>query len=330
MASSKKAIYAAIVGNFAIAVTKFIAAGISGSAAMLSEGIHSLVDTGNGGLLLVGIKKGKKTPDESHPYGYGKEVYFYTLMVAVLVFALGGGVSIYEGVHHMIESLDPEHHIELGDPTLSYIVLVLAIVFESVVWWIAWKEFKLAKGDKTSWAYIRGSKDPTLFAVLFEDSAALAGLVVALIGVWLSQTLEMPVIDGAASVLIGVILCVVATMLLRESKGLLVGEAADPTVVDAIRTMARDSDAINEVIRALTLHMGPESVLLTIEADFKDGLRAEEVEFAIDKLEQRIREEHPEVKYIFIEAERLGSRRRDGLLPVETPPADGDPLPPQL
>lgn len=312
MASSKKAIYAAIVGNFAIAVTKFIAAGISGSAAMLSEGIHSLVDTGNGGLLLFGLKRATRSADATHPYGYGKEVYFYTLMVAVLVFALGGGVSIYEGIHHILESLDPAHAVELGDPTLSYIVLAIAIVFESIVWWIAWKEFHQIKGSRTSWAYIKGSKDPTLFAVLLEDSAALAGLVVALIGISLSQALEMPVLDGAASVIIGLILCVVATLLLRESKGLLVGEAADPEVVAAIRQLTQDDPAVNEVVRALTLHMGPTSVLLTIDADFNDGLSAEEVEEAIDRMERRIREAHPEVKYIFIEAERLGSRRRDG------------------
>ncbi|MGI9175019.1 MAG: cation diffusion facilitator family transporter, partial [Rhodothermales bacterium] len=217
MASSKKAIYAAIVGNFAIAITKFIAAGISGSSAMLTEGIHSLVDTGNGGLLLFGLHRSRRPADEQHPFGYGKEVYFWTLMVAVLIFGLGGGISIYEGIQHML------HPEPIGDPTLSYIVLALAIVFEGIVWFIAWREFNRLRGDVSSWRFIRATKDPTLFAVLFEDTAALLGLVVALVGIFLSRQLEMPILDGAASVVIGVILCVTATLLLKESKGLLVG-----------------------------------------------------------------------------------------------------------
>ncbi|NBC16034.1 MAG: cation diffusion facilitator family transporter [Bacteroidetes bacterium] len=312
MASTKKAIYAAIIGNFAIAVTKFIAAGISGSAAMLAEGIHSLVDTGNGGLLLVGLKKSKQPPDDRHPYGYGKEVYFYALMVAVLIFGLGGGISIYEGITHMLEALDPEHTIHMGDPTLSYIVLSLAIVFESVVWYIAWKEFQKAKGDASAWSFIRRTKDPTIFAVLFEDSAALAGLVVALLGVSLSQALEMPVLDGAASVLIGLILCIVATALLYECKGLLIGESADPDVMQTVRELVQDDAAIREVVRGLTLHMGPERVVLNLDVKFDPALEAEAIEAAVDRLERGVREEYDTVKYIFVEAKGLAERQRDG------------------
>lgn len=319
MASTKKAIYAAIIGNFAIAVTKFIAAGISGSAAMLAEGIHSLVDTGNGGLLLVGLKKSKQPPDDRHPYGYGKEVYFYALMVAVLIFGLGGGVSIYEGITHMLEALDPEHDIHMGDPTLSYIVLSLAIVFESVVWYIAWKEFQKAKGDASSWSFIRRTKDPTIFAVLFEDSAALAGLVVALLGVSLSQALEMPVLDGAASVLIGLILCIVAAALLYECKGLLIGESADPDVMQTVRGLVQDDAAILEIVRGLTLHMGPERVVLNLEVTFDPALEAEEIEAAVDRLERGVREEYDTVKYIFVEAKSLAGRQRD------EPPVNGAP-----
>lgn len=303
MASSKKAIYAAIVGNFAIAVTKFIAAGISGSSAMFAEGIHSLVDTGNGGLLLLGIKRSKRPPDESHPYGYGKVVYFYTLIVAVLIFGLGGGVSLYEGIKHTL------HPAKLGDPTMSYIVLALAILFEAAVWWVAWKEFKKLRGDASNWSYIRGSKDPTVFAVLFEDSAALAGLVAALIGIYLSHKLDMPILDGIASIVIGLILCLVASVLLYESKGLLIGEGTHPETVAAIRAMTRDDPAVQRVVRALTMHMGPEQVLLNLEVDFNKDLSGTEVELAVDRLEQRIRTAHPEVKHIFIEAESFGARR---------------------
>ena len=309
MASSKKAIYAAVAGNFAIAVTKFIAAGISGSSAMLSEGIHSLVDTGNGGLLLLGLRKSKRPADERHPFGYGKEVYFYTLMVAVLIFGLGGGISIYEGIKHIQEALDPSHAVELGDPTMSYIVLVLAIIFEGIVWMIAWREFKKAKGTYGTWSFIRRTKDPTLFAVLFEDTAALFGLLVALLGLWLSRTLHMPVLDGTASVIIGLILCVTATVLLYESKGLLIGEGADPQIMQAVRRLVADDPAIQQVVRGLTLHMGPEQVVVNLEVKFSATLEAREIESSIDRLERGLRAEYAMVKYIFVEAESLGARR---------------------
>ncbi len=320
MASSKKAIYAAIVGNAAIAVTKFIAAGISGSSAMLSEGIHSLVDTGNGGLLLLGIRRSRRPADARHPFGYGKELYFYTLMVAVLIFGLGGGVSIYEGIEHV------RHPAELGDATLSYIVLALAIVFESIVWWIAWKAFKAVKGDASIWAFIRGTKDPTIFAVLLEDTAALAGLLVALGGLALTQLTGNSVYDGAASLLIGVILCLVASLLLYESKGLLVGEAADPGVMATVHRLAGEEPCVQEVVRGLTMHMGPEQILLNLEVKFKPGQRAAEIEETVDRLERAIRAEEQQVKLIFIEAESLAAHRRaDGQAPRDedqSPPPD--------
>ena len=306
MASSKKAIYAAIAGNFAIAVTKFIAAAISGSSAMLSEGIHSLVDTGNGGLLLFGLRRSRRPADERHPFGYGKEVYFWTLMVAVLIFGLGGGISIYEGIQHML------HPEPIGDPTLSYIVLALAIVFEGIVWTIAYREFNRLRGNVPAWQFIRSTKDPTLFAVLFEDTAALLGLIVALVGIFLARQLDMPVLDGAASVVIGVILCVTASLLLYESKGLLVGEGADPEVMADVRRLTEGDAAIQEVVRGLTLQMGPEEIILNLELKFNPDLDAEAIEETVDRLERGIRERHGEVKYIFVEAESLGRRRRDG------------------
>lgn len=317
MASSKKAIYAAIAGNFAIAVTKFLGAAVSGSSAMLAEGIHSLVDTGNGGLLLLGIRRSQRPPDDSHPYGYGKALYFYTLLVAVLIFGLGGGFSLYEGILH---TLDPGHGgpsqatllgITISGLTLNTIVLSAAIVFEALAFRTAWKEFSKQRGDKGLFEAIQTAKDPTTFTVLFEDSAAMAGLIVALVGVHLAEALHMPIIDGFASIGIGLILCGVAVFLVWESKKLLVGEAAHPAIRDSIRTIARNQPGVDDIVRVLTLHMGPYSLVLNMEIHFDRSLSAEDVERTIDNMERAIREEHPEVKYIFIEAKAIAERRRD-------------------
>ncbi len=318
MASSKKAIYAAILGNFAIAVTKFLGAAVSGSSAMLAEGIHSLVDTGNGGLLLLGIRRSQRPPDRSHPYGYGKSLYFYTLIVAVLIFGLGGGFSLYEGILH---TLDPGHGsagtvsifgITISGLTLNTIVLSAAIVFEGLAFRTAWQEFSKQRGTKGFFEAITTSKDPTTFTVLFEDSAAMAGLVVALLGVHLASALHLPVIDGVASILIGLILCGVAAFLVWESKKLLIGEAADPEIRDSVRALAMEDPDVDDVVRALTMHMGPYTLILNMDLDFRDGLDAEGVGQAIDRMERTIREAHPEVKYIFVEAESLSDRGRDG------------------
>jgi len=315
MASSKKAIYAAILGNFAIAVTKFLGAAVSGSSAMLTEGIHSLVDTGNGGLLLLGIRRSKRPPDEQHPYGYGQSLYFYALIVAVLIFGLGGGISLYEGILH---TLDPGHGgatgatllgITISGLTLNTIVLVAAIIFEAGAFWTAWKEFNKVRGDRGFFEAIKSSKDPTTFTVLFEDSAAMAGLVVALISVHLTEALHMPIIDGIGSIVIGLILCGVASFLVWESKKLLLGEAADPEVQAGIRRIAREDEGVEDVVRMMTLHMGPNTLVLNMELEFEESLDAEEVAAAIDRVEKKIRKEHPEVRFIFIEAESLTGRR---------------------
>lgn len=304
-ASSRGAIYAAIAGNFAIAVTKFVAAFITGSSAMLAEGIHSLVDTGNGGLLLLGIRRSQRPADATHPFGHGKDLYFYTLMVAVLIFAVGGGVSIYEGVLH---ALHPE---PMGDPTINYVVLGLGVLFEGLAWVAALRGFIAVKGERSIWRAIRTSKDPTTFAVLFEDSAALLGLLVAALGIFLGHRLDLPILDGVASIVIGTLLCTVALLLLRETKGLLLGESADPAVRESIRTLALQDPAISEVGRLLTMHMGPHEVLLNLDLQFDRSLSAEDVERAVDRLEARIRSEHEDVRHIFIEAESLGTGRRD-------------------
>jgi cation diffusion facilitator family transporter len=322
MASSKKAIYAAIIGNFAIAVTKFLGAAVSGSSAMLAEGIHSLVDTGNGGLLLLGIRRSKRPPDEQHPYGYGKSLYFYALIVAVLIFGLGGGISLYEGILH---TLDPGHGgptgatllgITVSGLTLNTVVLVSAIVFEAGAFWTAWQEFNKVRGDRGLMEAIRSSKDPTTFTVLFEDSAAMAGLIVALVSVHLTEALQMPVIDGIGSIIIGLILCGVASFLVWESKKLLLGEAADPEVRDGIRRIVRADEAVADVERMMTLHMGPNTLVLNMDLRFDDGLAADEIAAAIDRVEKKIRKEHPEVRFVFIEAESLtGRRAADGVSP---------------
>ena len=309
MASGKKSIYAAIVGNFLIAVTKFMAAAVSGSSAMLSEGVHSLVDTGNGGLLLLGLRRSVREPDETHPYGYGKEVYFWTLVVAMLIFAGGGGVSLYEGIRHL------RHPAELGDPTMSYVVLALAVVFEGFAWTVAFREFGRMKGDLGWWEAIRKEKDPTAFAVLLEDSAAMAGLLIAGAGIWLGHHFEEPLFDGAASVLIGVVLAGVAAVLAWEARGLLVGESADPETLERIREIAREDGAVREVVRTLTMYVGPRRAILNLDLDFRPDLTAEEVARAVDRIEKRVREEIPVIRYIFVEAEALAGRKGGGPRP---------------
>jgi cation diffusion facilitator family transporter len=314
---SKKVIFAAIAGNLAIAVTKFIAAAITGSAAMLSEGIHSLVDTGNGLLLLWGIRQSQKPADDEHPFGRGKELYFWTLIVAVLIFAVGGGISLYEGIIHL------QHPAPLGDPTVSYIVLALAMVFEGWAWSVAFREFRQVKGEVGYWRAVRASKDPTTFTVLFEDTAAMLGLLVALIGISLGHALGVAWLDALASVVIGVILCVVAVFLAWESKGLLIGEGVDPATRASInRIVAADPD-IKRLVRALSMHLGPSDVLLTLEVEFRPDLSAAQTPAAIDRLDRAIRAAHPEVRHLFVEAQAIGAHA--GAAPEPARPAAVDP-----
>ncbi len=300
------AIYAAIGGNFAIAIMKFTAAAFTGSSAILSEGIHSLVDTGNGGLLLLGIHKSKQPADATHPFGYGKELYFWSLIVAVLIFGLGGGISIYEGTLHLI---DPN---PLGDPFWSYVVLGLAMVFEGIVLVVAFRAFQALKGeDENILQAIKTSKDPTTFTVLFEDAAAMLGLIVAFLGIFLAHYFNNPYLDGAASVLIGVMLASVAVFLAYESKGLLVGEGADPQMLESIRKLAEADPGVKKVINPLTMHFGPHTVLLTVDIEFREKLSAVEVEEAVDRLEKSIRNQYPDIKHIYIEAGAVSASGRE-------------------
>ncbi|WP_110648007.1 cation diffusion facilitator family transporter [Salinicola peritrichatus] len=309
MAESKPVIFAAMGGNLLIAVTKFVAAAVTGSSAMLSEGIHSVVDTGNQILLLLGMQRAKRPPSPKFPFGHGKEVYFWSFVVALLIFAVGSGVSLYEGVIHI---LDPE---PIESPLVNYVVLGLGILFEGASWAFALNEFRKTKGK---WSYVEAvhrGKDPSMFVVVFEDSAALLGLFVALAGVALSQWTGILIFDGIASVIIGLILGGTAIWLAMETKGLLIGESANRDVVASIRRLASEAEGIDEVNEVLTMHMGPNFVLVNLSVRFQRDASAERIEHAIAALDRRIKQEHEIVKRIFVEAEA-----RAGV--DEIPPAD--------
>ena len=302
--SAKKTIYAAMAANGAIALTKFFAASITGSSAMLSEGIHSVVDTGNELLLLLGIKLSKRPADDSHPFGYGQELYFWTLIVSLFIFAIGGGMSIYEGINHL------QHPEPLSDPFWNYMVLGFAVLFEGYSWNIALQEFLANKKEDSFWTAIRASKDPTIFTILFEDTAALIGLFVAFVGVFCGHLFGNVYLDGVASIVIGVILCGVALLLAAESKGLLIGEGADAETVASIRKITNEDRAVEKVLRVLTLHFGPQEILLNLEIEFIEDLETEELALAVERLESSINSQHPDIENIFIEAKSISASRR--------------------
>jgi len=297
-ASSTKVIIAALIGNMLIAGTKFIAAMITGSSAMLSEGIHSLVDTGNQMLLLYGLKASRKPADERFPFGHGKEIYFWSFVVAILIFAVGSGVSLYEGVLRVMNPEPVEHVI------INYIVLVFAMLFEGGAWYFAFREFSAVKGQRGYVEAVQRGKDPSMFVVLFEDSAALLGLVVAFVATLVSQLTGMVVFDGIASIVIGIILGGTAIWLAYETKGLLIGESANTQVVAGIRAIAADTPYIEHLNEVLTMHMGPEFILATLSIDFQDDIDADTVERTIADIDRRIKQVYPQVKRIFIEAEK--------------------------
>ena len=298
-AGSKKVILAALIGNGLIAITKFAAAFFTGSSAMFSEAIHSVVDTGNQGLLLYGLKRSSKPADKTHPYGYGMELYFWSFVVAILIFAVGSGVSIYEGIHKIM------HPEPIASVYINYIVLGLALIFESGAWYIAFKEFRRTKGTRSFLQAARDSKDPGVFTVFFEDSAAMAGLIIAFIGIAIGQAFDLPVMDGIASVLIGLILAATAVLLAYESKGLLIGESADEKMTDAIRDELLSIEGIEHVNELLTMHMGSHDILMSVSLDFSNDLTAKQVEEIISRIEHNIKTAHSEVKRIFIEAQSL-------------------------
>jgi len=291
-------VIAALLANLGIAVAKFIAAAISGSSSMLTEGVHSLVDTGNQALLLYGTKRAKRPPDPEHPFGYGRELYFWSFVVAILIFGLGAGVSVYEGYVHISEPAP------LEGATMNYVVLGVALMLEGASWTIAMRAFAKAKGDSGWWEAIQASKDPASFIVLFEDSAALAGLVVAGLGVWASHAWNDARIDGAASIAIGLILAVVATLLAREAKGLLIGERADPGVIACVRAILDREPRIVHINHVRTIHTAPERVFVAISADFDDTLTMGEGERLIERIERELKAAMPTLSSIYIRPER--------------------------
>ncbi len=300
--SSKLAIYGAIAANVAIAASKFVAAYFTGSSAMLSEGIHSLVDSGNGGLILYGVSQAEKPADRRHPFGRSKELYFWALIVAILVFSVGGGMSFYEGIEH-IRKPSP-----LSDPTWNYWVLGLSMLFEGISCFLAFKAFNADRGEMGFWETLRRSKDPSVFAILLEDLAALLGLVFALGGVYFGHLLNNPYLDGAASIAIGVLLVGVALFLIYKTKRLLVGTGVDDETVDAIEALVKAQPNVEQVGLPLTSYLGPADVVLALDVEFAHNLTSAEIERAIDKLQDDIRAKYPEMKRIFIEAKSLSSR----------------------
>jgi cation diffusion facilitator family transporter len=291
---SKRAIYAALIGNFLIAVTKFVAAAMTGSSAMLSEGVHSLVDTGNELLLLYGLRRAAKPPDAAHPLGYGRELYFWSFIVALLVFALGAGISVYEGIVHLLQPRPVEN------VAITYVVLGLAMVFEGISWYVALQTFRKTKGEFGWFAALRRSKDPTTFTVLCEDSAALLGLVIAAIGIFLADQFDAPEMDGIASLGIGCVLALTAALLARETKGLLIGEQASPGLERDVLRLAASLPTVHRANGVITVHLAPDQVAVMLSAEFEDRATAPEIERAVERLERDLKAAFPQITALFV------------------------------
>lgn len=299
--TTKNVIFTALAGNLAIAMTKLGAALFTGSAAMMSEAIHSAVDTGNQIILLIGLKRAARPSTDSHPFGHGLQLYFYTFVVSVLIFGVGAVISILHGVERI------RNPGEIENPWVNYIVLGLSVLFEGASWLVALKAFNREREGRPFFAVIRSSKDPTVFTVLFEDTAALAGLVVALNGVVASHVFDMPVLDGVASVIIGAILALTAGFLAFKSQNLLTGEAADPDTREGIAAIAAAEPGIDGLNDCRTMHFGPNEILVALSLDFRNDLSAGDVEDTVARLEHRIRAAYPQAGRIYVEAQSLAS-----------------------
>ena len=300
MASSEstRVIIAALLGNLLVAVTKFAAAAITGSSAMASEAVHSLVDTGNELLLLYGLRRAAKPADADHPFGHGRELYFWSFIVALAIFAVGAGASIFEGVRHI------RSPVAIKNPAVNYVVLALALVFEGGSWWVAFKQFRAAKGMIGYLEAVRKSKDPTTFTVLAEDTGAILGIFIALAGTVAARVLDRPVLDGVASIAIGALLGLIAIVLARETKGLLIGEPARSELVSSICAIARAQPGIQSSNGLFTVHIGPRQVVAALSVDFTDTLSAGEVETIVATLEDRVRKAHPEVVSLLVKPQK--------------------------
>lgn len=313
-------LYAAILANVAILVAKLVAALVTGSSAMLSEAIHSLVDTGNGGLLLLGLKLSSRPADELHPFGYGKELYFWTMIVSLAVFALGGGASIHEGINHLIRPRALEH---VG---VTYAVLGCAAVFEGYSLSVALREFRKLIGSQTLLQGIKQSKDPATFTVLFEDSTAVFGVLIAFVATLLGQRFGWRRLDGVASILIGLLLMGVAVLLAAKTKALLIGEGVDRKTLRAIRDLAQGVSGVERVGYPLTMYFGPQNALLTMTVQFKQGFSSVQVEATVDQIETLIQREFSDFRHIFLEVDTMRGTGAEAEVPEGFPATGASPV----
>lgn len=300
---SRRVVYAGLIGNLLVAATKGVATMITGSAAMLSETIHSVVDSGNEVLLLYGLKRASRPADDNHPFGHGRELYFWSFVVALLVFALGACISVYEGVTHL-EDPTPVAH-----PLASYLVLGFSALFEGSSWIVAWRQFERVSGGRRFWEAFRRSKDPPTFMVLFEDSAALVGILIALLATWGSAGLRLPWADGAGAILIGLVLGATALLLVRESKSLLIGEPANRALVDSVVAIARGETRIAAVNGIATVQMAPAQVVVSLSLEFDPEMRTADIEAQIGALDEKIRSANPSVVAVFVKPQTAGAFR---------------------
>lgn len=300
MATSKTSIYSALIANLLIAITKFIAGILGRSGSMISEGIHSVVDTVNELLLLFGLYRSKKEPDALHPFGYGKELYFWSFIVSILIFGLGGGVSIYQGIIHIMRPEPP------GDPKLSYMVLALSLLFEGTSLVIAVKAFNAVRGGLSWWDAIIKSKDPSNFLILFEDSAAVAGLLIVTVCLYLNHQLNMPVLDGVASLLVGLVLVGVSAILARESRSLLMGESISPESRNRIITLVEKDPSILKVMHLLSTYQSPDEIILMLIVAFKEDLNTAVINDAIDRIRDTVKTEFKLIRFILVQPETFG------------------------
>ena len=297
MRKSNLSIYSALVANLLIAAIKFAAGSISNSSAMIAEGIHSLVDTVNQLLLLFGIKQSLKPPDAKRPFGYGRELYFWSFIVSMLIFGLGGGISIYQGILHIL------HPQRMGDPFWNYIVLAASILFEGISFFIAARAFNKLRKDQSWWQAIKNSKDPSDFLVLFEDGAAVTGLLIVISFVWLAHRYNMPYLDGVASLLVGLLLVTISLVLARESRSLLMGEGIAKDTRQKIIRITETDPATEKMLKLFSIYMGADEILLMMDIQFKAALKTPEIHHAIDRIREAIQKEYPRIKYVMMQPE---------------------------
>lgn len=302
--AAKRTVYAALASNLAIAVTKFVAAALTGSSAMLSEGVHSVVDTANELLLLYGMKRAARPRDINHPFGHGRELYFWSFIVALMVLALGAAASVYEGINHIL------HPDPMRNPLLNYVVLAVSFVFEGASWWVGLKAFRATQGSQSFLDAFRDSKDPTTFTVLFEDTAALLGLLIAAAGIGAAHALNAPRLDGAASIGIGLVLLVSSLLLARETKGLLIGESAHIRVRDEILRIAREDPDVLTANGVLTIQMGVNQVVAALSVKFHEGLNTAQIETCVNRIEAAIKLARPDITILFVKPQTAETWRQ--------------------